>query len=271
MSQYQNPPTPDHDQPSPQRQVPQPPPGFRRVAVRLPVSAPRVTYVLLAVIVLIYLYYMSLSSAMAQNEFLANWAKINDRIRDGEYYRLLTSMFLHLNLMHIVFNGYALYIIGRDVEALFGHVRFALIYFLGGLSGSLASFVFTSAPSVGASGAIFAVFGAEAVYFYQHRRLHGEMGRRHLNQLIVLMVVNLALGVLSQATTYKIDNAGHIGGLIGGVVLAWFIGPHYDVQADPAAEGGHRVVDLNPVQRWALPSLIYAVTLAAVMAYAVAA
>ncbi|WP_162909279.1 rhomboid family intramembrane serine protease [Aggregatilinea lenta] len=272
MSQHQYPPSSDPQQqvqhPAPQQPTP---PGVRRIAVRLPVSPPRLTYALLAAIVLIYLYTMTLTSAAAQNEFLGNWAKINEAIRDGEYYRLFTSMFLHLSLMHIVFNGYALYIIGRDVEALFGHARFAIIYFLGGLSGSLASFVFTDAPSVGASGAIFAVFGAEMVYFYQHRKLHGEMGRRHLNQLLILMLVNLALGAFSQATAYKIDNAGHIGGLIGGVVLAWFIGPHYDVQADPAVLGGHRVVDLNPVQRWALPSLVYAAALAAVMAYAVSA
>ena len=270
MSQYQFPPSSDQQQQPASPQTP--PPGFRRVAVRLPVSPPHLTYVLLGIIVVIYLYFMSLASTPgAQNEFLARWAKVNEPIRNGEYYRLLTSMFLHLNLMHIVFNGYALYIIGRDVEALFGHARFAIIYFLGGLSGALESFVFTSAPSVGASGAIFAVFGAEMVYFYQHRRLHGELGRRHLNQLIIIMMLNLALGVFSQATAYKIDNAGHIGGLIGGVVLAWFIGPHYDVQADPTAEGGRRVVDQNPIRRWALPSLIYAAALAAVMAYAVSA
>ena len=80
----------------------------------------------LAVIILIYLYSMTLSSPMARVEFL-RWAKVNDAIRDGEYYRLFTSMFLHLNLMHIPFNGYALNIIGRDVEGLFGHLRFAVI------------------------------------------------------------------------------------------------------------------------------------------------
>jgi rhomboid protease GluP len=178
-------------------------------------------------------------------------------------------MFLHLNITHIVFNGYALYIIGRDVEALFGHVRFAIIYFLGGLSGSLASFVFTDSLSVGASGAIFAIFGAEMIYFYQHRNLHGEAGRRHLNQLIMLMVINLALGAFSTATSVRIDNAGHIGGLVGGVVLAWFIGPAYNVLFDPTAESGHRVVDENPVQRWALTSVLYTVALVAALVYAV--
>jgi len=245
--------------------------GLRRVAVRMPLVEPRLTYVLLAAIVLIFLYFMSLP-AEGQNEFLSRWAKVNVLIREGEPYRLFTSMFLHLNLMHIVFNGYALFIIGRDVESLFGHVRFALIYFLGGLSGSLASFVFTDAPSVGASGAIFAIFGAEMVYFYQNRRLHGEMGRRHLNQLIFLMLLNLGLGFFSTATSgFRLDNAGHIGGLVGGIVLAWFIGPQFEVAPDPSAEAGLRVVDQNRLRQWAGVSLVYAVALAAMTVYAVAA
>ena len=259
---------------SPPERPPQPTPtqqGLRRVAVQMPVASPILTYGLLGIIVLIFMYYMALS-ADSQIAFLNDWAKINSAIKDGEYYRLFTSMFLHLNLMHIVFNGYALYIIGRDVEALFGHARFAVIYFLGGLSGALASFVFTGAPSVGASGAIFAIFGAEMVYFYNHRKLHGEVGRRHLNQLVILMFVNLALGFFSSATAnFRIDNAGHIGGLIGGVVLAWFIGPEYKVRPDPQAQGGLSVVDENPVSRWALSSAIYAAGLAVALVYAIAA
>jgi len=245
--------------------------GLRRVAVRMPLAAPRLTYVLLAVIVLIFMYFLSLSLE-GQNEFLSQWAKVNELIREGEPYRLFTSMFLHLNLMHILFNGYALYVIGRDVEALFGPIRFALIYFLGGLSGSLASFVFTDAPSVGASGAIFAIFGAEMVYFYQNRRLHGEMGRRHLNQLIFLMLLNLGLGFFSTATSgFRLDNAGHIGGLIGGIVLAWFIGPEFEVAQDTSTMAGLRVVDRNKPRQWAGVSLVYAVVLATMTVYAVMA
>ncbi|MBN1200505.1 MAG: rhomboid family intramembrane serine protease [Anaerolineae bacterium] len=264
MYRYERPPSPG------QTPDPTPLPGPRRLAVRMPVVEPRVTYALLGVIVLIYLYFFSRSTPQ-QIEFLNDWAKVNEQIRDGEYYRLISSMFLHLNLMHLVFNGYALYVIGRDVEGLFGHVRFALIYFLGGLSGALASFVFTDAPSVGASGAIFAIFGAEMVYFYQHRKLHGEMGRRHLQQLILLMVLNLALGLFATRTDFRIDNAGHIGGLVGGVVLAWFIGPAYNVTHDPTAASGLRVIDENPVQRWALPSVLYAAVLLITLVYAITA
>lgn len=268
MHRYEPPPSPDRS-PAPQRPSP---PGMRRVAVRMPVAAPRLTYALLGVIVLVFMYTVSMTFDEL-NRFFGEWAKVNEAIRDGEYYRLFTSMFLHLNLMHIFFNGYALYVFGRDVEAFFGHVRFALIYFLGGLSGSLASFIFTPNPSVGASGAIFAIFGAEMAYFYQHRNLHGEAGRRHLNQLIGLMVVNLALGFFSTtgATEFQIDNAGHIGGLVGGVVLAWFIGPAYNVKHDQSVKGGFSVVDENPIQRWALPSVLYAIGLVIAIVYAVTA
>jgi rhomboid protease GluP len=263
MYRYEPPPSPERPPESPRQ-------GLYKIAVRMPVAEPRLTYVLLGIIVSIYAYMFTLSPA-GENEFLTRWAKVNEFIRQGEYYRLFTSMFLHLNVMHIAFNGYALYIIGRDVEALFGHVRFGIIYLLGGLSGALASFVFTSAPSVGASGAIFALFGAEMIYFYQHRSLHGEAGRRHLNQLVMLMVFNLALGFLSATSDFRIDNAGHIGGLVGGVVLAWFIGPAYNVQRDPATEGGLRVIDQNPPRRWVWYPVAYAAVLAAVTVYAVTA
>lgn len=268
MSLFYRPPNPSSDSPEPTP----PPPGTQRVAVRLPVAEPRLTYGLLGLIVLIALYYFSLP-AREQVLLLSDWAKVNDLIRDGEYYRLLSSMFLHLNLTHLIFNGYALFVLGRDVEALFGTVRFAILYFLGGLSGSLASFIFTDAPSVGASGAIFAIFGAEMVYFYQHRALHGVAGRQHLTQLIILMLINLGLGFFAStgATNFRIDNAGHIGGLVGGVVLAWFIGPAYRVQRDPTAESGFSVVDKNPVGRWVLWSAVYAMGLAVLIVYAVTA
>jgi membrane associated rhomboid family serine protease len=124
MYRHQQSPSPDR---SPQQR---PPGGLRRIAVQMPVDEPRLTYALLAVIVLIHMYFFSLP-LLQQVEFLTRWGKVNDLIREGEYYRLFTSMFLHLNLAHILFNGYALYAFGRDVEALFGHIRFAIIYFLG--------------------------------------------------------------------------------------------------------------------------------------------
>ncbi len=241
----------------------------RRVAVRFPVSTPRLMYVLLAVNVVVFLYYFSLP-ATEQVNFLLRWGKVNAQIARGEYYRLFTAMFLHLNLSHILLNGMALYFFGRDVETLFGSLRFAVIYLLGGLSGSLASFVFTNALSVGASGAIFAIFGAELIYLYRHRNLHGPGGRRLFSRLLAFMFLDLAFGVISASGvgSFRIDNAGHIGGLVGGVVLAWFIGPIYRVHYTPAT-GQLRVVDENPTADWARYAALYAVVLAALTSYAV--
>lgn len=266
IQRYQPPQRPD-----PAHQRPAAPPDGPRM-VLMPVAPPRLTYLLLGIIGVIGLYTFSLGFE-GRMLFFADWAKVNEFIRDGEYYRLLTSMFLHVDLPHLMFNGFALLMLGRDVEALFGTPRFALTYFLGGLSGALASFIFTQNASVGASGAIFALFGAEVVYFYQHRDLHGQMGRQHLQQLLFIILINLALGFASTIGegTYRIDIAGHIGGLVGGLILAWFIAPAYRVHADYAANGGLRVVDENPIQRWMLPSILYTVGLAALIVYAVTA
>ncbi|MBI5959589.1 MAG: rhomboid family intramembrane serine protease [Chloroflexi bacterium] len=247
-----------------------PEPENKPLFVGLMLAEPRLTFVLLGVNVLIFMYFFSLS-ADHQLQFFMDWAKINELIKEGEYYRLFTSMFLHLNLPHLLMNAYSLYILGRDVESLFGIERFAVIYLLGGLSGSLASFIFTPNPSIGASGAIFALIGAATMYFYQHRRLHGAGGRRYLNQLVMLLVLNLSLGLLPARSGFRLDQAAHIGGLVGGLILAALIGPAYQVEPDPTAEGGMHVVDHNPMPQWVLRGVAYAAGLAVLIVYAASA
>lgn len=141
----------------------------------------------------------------------------------GEIYRLFTAMFLHGSLGHIFFNVYAIYIVGRNLEPIFGRARFLLIYFLGGLTGSAASLALSGFESwsVGASGAVFAIFAAEAVHLYQHRRLYPNV-RARLQHMGILIVINLVIGF---APGSRIDNWGHIGGMLGGLALAWRIGP----------------------------------------------
>lgn len=257
-------------EPSPSSAEPASEPAPQRVIMRLPTMRPVVTYTLLAINILIFAYYTSLPE-LRQTQFLTDWGKVNHLIREGEYYRLLTAMFLHLDLMHIFFNGWALLMLGRDVEGLYGSARFALIYLLGGLTGSLASLVFTDALSVGASGAIFAIFGADMVYFFLHRELHGQAGRQHLTQLIFLMVIIMVQGFVSAAGIGKfgIDNAGHVGGLVGGLVLAWFISPAYTIERDASVESGLILVDGNPIERWAPFAGAYAIALFALTAFAI--
>lgn len=132
-------------------------------------------------------------------------------------YRFVTCAFLHGSLIHLLCNMYALYILGTQVETFLGKAKFILIYLISAITGSLVSFVFTDAPSVGASGAIFGLMGS-LLYFGYHYRLY--IGSAIKNQIIPVILLNLFLGFMF--TT--IDNAAHIGGLIGGYLSTMALG-----------------------------------------------
>ena len=129
---------------------------------------------------------------------------------NGEYYRLFTAMFLHGSLIHIGFNMYVLYVFGPQLENVLGHVRFAILYLLAGLGGSIASFWFSDpyVLSVGASGAIFGLMGAYAVV--------GKRLGMDTRQAIGLIGVNLVLGFVISGVDWR----AHIGGLITGAAVA---------------------------------------------------
>ncbi|MBB6284863.1 rhomboid protease GluP [Geobacillus subterraneus] len=140
-------------------------------------------------------------------------AKFNPLIEMGEWWRFLTPMFLHIGFLHLLTNTFALYYLGWTVERLYGSLRFLLIYTTAGFFGTLASFLFTPSISAGASGAIFGLFGALLYFGTVYRHLFFRtMGMN----VISLIVVNLLFGLLVPG----IDNAGHIGGLIGGFLAA---------------------------------------------------
>lgn len=161
--------------------------------------------------------------------FINGAAQTQAVLGDLELHRLFTAMFLHANIAHIFFNMYALWIIGGSLERIVGPTRFILIYLLGGLAGSVASVLLGQygAGSVGASGAVFAVWGAELLHVYQHRSLYRSAARSVLQNSAVLLVMNLLIGL---APGSRIDTWGHLGGLVGGAVLAYLIGPRFEVQ-----------------------------------------
>jgi len=132
-------------------------------------------------------------------------------VAQGEYYRLLTSMFLHLNVMHILFNMWALYVVGAPLEAMLGRVRFIGLYFLSGFAGSALAYLMADPTSatVGASGAIFGLFGA---LFVVGRRLQFDI--RPIGFVIGL---NLVLTFTLSGISWQ----GHVGGLVAGAALAW--------------------------------------------------
>ncbi|MHB8629396.1 MAG: rhomboid family intramembrane serine protease [Aggregatilineales bacterium] len=221
----------------------------RAVQLRLPTVRPIVTYGLLAAIVGIYVVMFVMdqtSDTNAVDPILA--FGVLDPVRvlaNGEWYRLLTAMFLHLSPAHIFFNAYALWRFGQTVEATFGHVRFTLIYFLGGLTGSLASLILGHDASAGASGAIFSIFAAEMVFVYVHRELLGARAGAALRELLILAAVNLGLGLITtiNPSGEQIDNWAHIGGFVGGFALSWLIAPHFVIDRTP---DNARVVDSTP-------------------------
>lgn len=240
--------------------------------LNVPTRRPILTYILLAVIVGIFgvqLVYAQLN--YPRPEPITGWGALNYArvVFAGEHYRLFTAMFLHVGEVHLLFNGLALWIFGRSVESIFGTARFALIYFLGGLTGSLASLFFTRGLSVGASGAIFAIFGAEMVFLYRNRELLGRAAREQLQSLIALALLNFGLGIFTQVapTAVAIDNWAHGGGFAGGIILAWFIGAHFRLEADSSLFGARLVDDRRLSKTWYFAAL-YAAGLAILTVYA---
>jgi membrane associated rhomboid family serine protease len=136
---------------------------------------------------------------------------------DGQYWRFLTSMFLHTGLLHLAFNMYALYLFGDLVEDIYGRVSFVAIYFLSGFLGSVASYAFGSpyVIAVGASGAIFGLIGAWAAYNYKRRGT--ALGSANLRGAALIVAINLVLGF----TIPGIDNLAHIGGLAAGAAAGF--------------------------------------------------
>ncbi|MFP4321720.1 MAG: rhomboid family intramembrane serine protease [Anaerolineales bacterium] len=210
---------------------PQDPQPARETRLEIPQVDPILTYIIIGLLVAIHVYVQTLSQPELMS-FYTTYGNFSQRVIDGEYYRLFTSMFLHAGLTHLAFNCLALYIFGRNIEGVFGHVPFLVIYLLGGLVGSVASLVFTQGNSIGASGAVFAVFGALVAYFYRNKAVYGQSANEQLRQLAVLAGINLVIGFLSNipGSPARIDNAAHIGGAVGGLALAWFLTPLFRVR-----------------------------------------
>jgi rhomboid protease GluP len=209
----------------PSEGVPQPPPREQRVAITTPRTRPIVTYTLLVIIIIIFLL-QSAGEYIFGYDLVANLGmKVNELILGGQYWRFITPIFLHGSILHVGFNMYALYIFGPGLERYYGHWRFLLLFFLGGFAGNIFSFVFSSAPSLGSSTAIFSLLAAEGVFLYQNQKVFGGMARRALNNLILIAVVNLIIGL-----SPGIDNWGHMGGLLGGTIFAFLGGPILKVE-----------------------------------------
>lgn len=163
-------------------------------------------------------------------EAMVRWgANFAPATTDGEWYRLFTSMFLHFGLLHIAFNMWALYDSGRLTERLYGNAPFLAIYLVGGLMGSLVSLYWNRlVVSAGASGAVFAVYGALLAYVLLHRKM---VPQENLKKIRTSTAVFIMYSLFYGFTHEGIDNAAHIGGLAGGLLMGALLSAPLDAQS----------------------------------------
>ena len=183
-------------------------------------NKPIITYILIFInIVMFVLMYMLGNGSENTNtliDFGANYILLT---KAGEYYRLITSGFLHIGVIHLLLNMYSLYIVGSQVEYFYGKVKYIIIYLFSLIMGSLFTVALSSVNTVsaGASGAIFGLLGSILYFGIKYR---GYIGNSLVNQIVPVVVLNLIIGF----TTPGIGNAALIGGLIGGYLISMAVG-----------------------------------------------
>lgn len=192
------------------------------------IKKPIVTYILIGICTLLYIITGLESGNLLDMNLnvlykyggLVNYNMLN---KDPmELYRLITSIFLHGGILHLLCNMYSLYIIGREIENFYGRFKYITIFILSGIIGNLLSMCFLQdrVITIGASGAIFGLIGA-LLYFGYHYRVYLSAAMR--SEIIPIIILNLLIGF----ATPGINNIAHIGGLIGGVLVARAVGVKY--------------------------------------------
>lgn len=166
---------------------------------------------------LIMFYILELNGGSTSPATLIEFgAKYNPAIIEGEWWRIVTSMFLHVGFLHLFMNMLALFYLGTAVERIYGSTRFLIIYFMAGIAGGVASFVLNTHVAAGASGAIFGLFGALLYFGLNHKKLFFRtMGWN----LLFIIAINIFIGI----TIPQIDNGAHMGGLIGGFLASGIV------------------------------------------------
>ena len=182
---------------------------------------PPVTIATLALLALIFVAEIRMGALASKEAIIAMGALARERVVAGEYWRLLTAPWLHGGTEHLVGNGIALYILGMVCEAAFGRAQLVVVYVLSGLWGSLVSMLVSAGPSVGASGAIFGLQGAAIVLLRRERDRLLVRDRRVGVVLLIWAIYTIAGGL----TDPFIDNGAHIGGALGGALIALRLRP----------------------------------------------
>lgn len=180
---------------------------------------PSITYIIMGICVFLFIMMYIFGNGSESTSTLIKFGANYDLLtKSGEYYRLFTCMFLHIGIWHLLCNMYSLYIIGKEIENLYGKSKYLVIYVLSGLCGSILSIAFShNTISAGASGAIFGLLGALLYFGYYYRTYLGATIR---SSIIPVIILNLIIGLL----TPGISNSAHIGGLVGGILVSMMVG-----------------------------------------------
>lgn len=192
----------------------------KRVEQIFSMKKPLITYLIIAICVIMFLLMSVMGDGSNSVQTLIKFGANNAFFtKNGEYYRLLTAIFLHSGIIHLLCNMYSLYVLGPQVESFYGKIKYLFIFLFSGICGSVLSLAFSNANvvSVGASGAIFGILGALGYFGYHYRVYLGNVLK---SQIIPIIILNLLIGF----TVTGIDNFAHIGGLIGGVFAAMAAG-----------------------------------------------
>ncbi|GAA0726855.1 rhomboid family intramembrane serine protease [Clostridium malenominatum] len=177
------------------------------------------TYIFMAINIIMYGVTALLSGNIIDsnvNVLIFLGAKFNPLISMGQYYRLVTCTFLHGGIVHLGFNMYALNSLGPFVEKVYGKWKYSLIYLISGIVSSTFSYFFSESVSIGASGSIFGLLGACLIVSMRYK---DKLGKGFINNIMSVIFVNLIIG-FSMA---NVDNLGHIGGLVGGIILSFVL------------------------------------------------
>lgn len=217
-------------------------PGKLKKPWQLP-GFPIVTYSLLALTVIFYILQQVLERMYGFDLLFGLLGKIIVFILAGQFWRLFTPALLHSSLIHLMFNMYALSILGRQIEPFYGKWRFLLLYLIGAFGGNVLSFVLSSFNSLGASTAIFALLAAEVVFIWQNRQVFGKQSQGILMNLAFVLLLNLFIGISPGSNT---DNWGHLGGLMAGFFFAFMAGPLLEFRRQDA---GVRLTDSRTKQQ----------------------
>lgn len=180
-------------------------------------SKPFITYGFLMIIAIMYLLLMVNGGSYNPMTLVRFGAKFNGFIISGDWWRFITPVFLHIGTTHLVLNALVIYFLGMQIEKIIGHTRYFLLILLSTILGNVTSFAFSDAISAGASTAIFGLFASTIVLakLYPYQRGIQELSRNY----IVLILLNVVFGLFSAS----VDNAGHIGGLLGGYLAMYAI------------------------------------------------